>query len=85
MESRLDQLTEINRIRNNEQVLTWVKNFETNFRKDLANARNVKSVHIEKTPEELRKDAKEAIAEYTRSFREEAATIPRQDRQEVER
>ena len=85
MASRLDQLTKINEIRNNdnEQVLlTWVKDFETKFREDLANARNVKNVHVEKTPEELRKDAQEAIAEYTRSFREEAASIPRQ---EVER
>ena len=84
MESRLDQLMEINRIRNNEQVITWAKSFEEKFRKDLENVRNIKNIRVEKTPEDLRKDAQDAITEYTKSFREEAASIPRQS-QEVER
>lgn len=82
MASRLDQLTKINEIRNNEQVLlTWVKDFETKFREDLANARNVKNNNVEKTTDP-RKAAEEAIVAYEESFREKAASIPRQ---EVER
>ncbi len=79
MESIADKLSEINRIRNNEQVMTWVKNFEEKFVKDLKNARNIKAVNLERTPEQLREDAKAAMNDYKESFREEAATLPEQD------